>query len=1027
MKKVKTISLAVTLAAIIAMSFAIFALPAGAETEGYYTYTVSASNSEAKITYVNKDISGYVTIPSTLGGYPVTSIYDYAFDNCDNLIGITIPDSVKTIGKQTFHDCDSLQSITIPDNVKSIGLLSFQGCDSLKNVTISKSVTSIGNYSFTGCPNLDSITVEEGNTKYKANGNCLIEIESNTLVLGCKNSVIPDHVTSIGENAFSGCTNLASITIPEGITSIGKEAFYGCTALTEINFNATEMNDYLSSDKYMFASAGQSGTDITVNIGANVSKIPAGVFQYCSSIASIVVEEGNIVYHSSGNCLIETATKTLVIGCKNSVIPTDSSVTSIGSSAFSGCTNLTSITIPEGVTSIGSSAFFDCTSLESVTISEGVASISNRAFSGCTSLESITIPKGVTSIGSSAFSDCTALTSVTIGNSVESIGDYAFYYCSSMSSIIVEAGNTVYHSSGNCLIETASKTLIIGCNTSIIPSDGTVTSIGNYAFRRCYGLKSITIPDGVIRVGSSAFRDCKDLQSVTIPDSVMGIGSSAFSNCKSLTSITIPENVESIDDDAFYLCTALTEINFNATAMGDLTPNNEVFYDAGREGTGIIVNIGANVTKIPINLFNPLNNGFYAPKIISVVFAENSQCESIGKYAFHQCVRLESIIIPNTVTSIGDSAFECCTRLVSITIPEGVTSIGNRVLYECSKLTNVTISDSVTSIGERVLDKCTSLEKIHCPEGSVAHEYALNNSIDVELCSGGEITCMIRKKCTVCGNEYGDKALGHDFSVTQHDATHHWKKCSCCTEIDGKVEHVGGTATCTTQTVCTACGTSYGEALGGHDFTVPQNDVTHHWTKCSRCEKIDDKTVHIGGSATCTTQKICTDCGVSYGEALGHDFTVPQNDATHHWTKCNRCTEIDGKAEHTGGTATCTTQKVCTDCGASYGEALGHDFTVSQNDSENHWNKCSRCDETDTKQAHTFGNDNKCTVCEYQKTVITDDNTEESETTVNTDETKAPDSTLGGCSSTLGGAAVIIATLGMATAFIGKKKKSDIE
>ena len=350
-----------------------------------------------------------------------------------------------------------------------------------------------------------------------------------------KKSPEGDRVTSIGERAFYDCTGLTSITIPDSVTSI--EAY---------------------------------------------------AFSKCSGLMSIVVEADNPAYHSDGNCLIETQSKTLIAGCQNSTIPSDGSVTSIDELAFYDCTGLTSITIPDSVTSIGRGAFqcctgltsitipdsmtsiedwvFNkcegltsitipdsvtsigrgafqcCTSLTSITIPDSVTSIGGKAFSDCTGLTNITIPDSVTSIGDDAFSYCTGLTSITIPDSVTSIGEKAFHYCKDLTRIKVSEGNSTYRSQGDCLVETESKTLIIGCQSSIIPDDGSVTSIG-----------------------SSAFQNCTGLTSITIPDSVTSIGAYAFYGCKGLTSITIPDRVTSIGEEAFRCCTGLTDVHFSGT------------------------------------------------------------------------------------------------------------------------------------------------------------------------------------------------------------------------------------------------------------------------------------------------------------------------------------------------------------------------------------------------------------------------------------------------------------------------------
>ena len=238
-------------------------------------------------------------------------------------------------------------------------------------------------------------------------------------------------VTRIGGSAFQFCSNLTGITIPNSVTSIGKSAFSVCSSLTSI-----KLPDSVTMIGEAAFSVCSSLTSITIPKG--VTSIGERAFDSCSSLENIAVASSNSVYHSAENCIIETESKTLIVGCSNSVIPSDGSVTNIGDSAFSGCSSLTSITIPDSVTSIGDLAFDSCSSLTSITIPDSVTSIGVSAFGGCSSLTSITIPSSVTSIGDEAFWDCSSLTSITIPDSVTSIGRYAFFGCYSLTSVTFE-------------------------------------------------------------------------------------------------------------------------------------------------------------------------------------------------------------------------------------------------------------------------------------------------------------------------------------------------------------------------------------------------------------------------------------------------------------------------------------------------------------------------------------------------------------------------------------------------------------
>ncbi|MBQ6832356.1 MAG: leucine-rich repeat domain-containing protein [Oscillospiraceae bacterium] len=508
-----------------------------AATSGKLTYTVS--DGKATITDCDTSVSGKFTIPSKLGGYPVTAIGDYAFTDCSRLISVQIPTGVTSIGKSAFSWCQRLSKVTIPDTVTIIGDLAFAECSSLTKAYLPNSVTYIGSEAFSRCQKLSSIKIPNS---VKTIGDCAFAncFAATSLRIGSGLSAIPDsaflncdnltslsiprNVTSIGNSAFSGCNGLTHISIPNTVTYLGKSAFYGCKYLVSVKIG----NGVKIINKSTFAFCDRLKS---ITIGKNVTVIGEDAFRKCVKLSEVIIPEG---------------------------------VTQIQEKAFYGCSALKQIKIPDSLRIIGDYAFYECYELACESLGKNIVSIGDCAFTRCAQLESVVLPDGLVSIGYQAFYDCTSLTAVTVPGSVIDIGQSAFSYCDSLKSVTLGKG---------------------------------LKYIGNNAFSYCESLTTVIIPEGMTQIESNTFTACSRLNTVVIPQSVTTISETAFRSCIKLSKIfyagtsTQWNNVENSQETRLLNSTLYTQYTPFYITSQPLTvrkqPGETAVFSVQVSGTGL--------------------------------------------------------------------------------------------------------------------------------------------------------------------------------------------------------------------------------------------------------------------------------------------------------------------------------------------------------------------------------------------------------------------------------------------------------
>ncbi len=742
----------------------------------YLTKVTIGKNVKTVGAYAFKGCSGLTEIVFAAGGTDSLEIDTYAFQTCNALTSLELPERLVSIGDYAFASCSKIKTLVLPTTLKSIGSCAFQACHALETVNLPASIevlkkTDAGQFNvFETCSALANITVDAANEHFMAVDNVLYAKTATadgnavaTELLFCPRKKagsttvkVPGTVSSvaanafyynstvkeiefadlegdnasltIGTNAFYYCTNLHTITLPEGLSTIAKEMFSGCTYITRIVIPSTvatiENKAFYgcsSLSELVFTPTKEGATPVELTITDATGHLTSP-FYNCRNLKKIEFPErlvyiGN--YCGGGENYSYSSGPSVQYYCYFEEIYLPSTLQHIGKYAFAYAPNLTKV------------VFADNSSLEDATSGKtNVPAIGNYAFAYSSSLTSFKLPtvaEGSSySLGNYVFYH-SAIESIEIPASVKAIGSYAFGYCSSLKTVTFAEGAAPEFSGDDIFVSSAL--------TSITLPDG-IKSIPGYTFQNCKKLTSIVIPSSVTSIGTSAFSGCSKLTKVTFAtyekdgkdySKVAEIKLNAFANT-AITSFAFPTleggNKLTLGNTLFSGCVKLNSVRLSAS-VADIT---DVFNKCYSIKTFSIDEGNANFSMKPGDpvLYNKDQTAYrYIVGLLEGEHVVPEGVTEISSYTFSGQIGITKLVLPKTVQEIGEYAFSECTALETVVFEHSADApsqlnlkkVGQRLFNGCTALKNVTLPTNMTEIPNYMFYGCSSLESITLHEG----------------------------------------------------------------------------------------------------------------------------------------------------------------------------------------------------------------------------------------------------------------------------------------------------------------------